>query len=109
MIISRNNNRMNNNFFRQINVCKNICRNYIPTKENVDSIINFTRHNIKYINRFELTIRNPNKCNFLYPTTYESTIWFEKNNMNIYKNFQNKNFQNLMDEVTDFISKEIKI
>jgi hypothetical protein len=70
---------------------------------------NFTKHNIKYIKKIELSVRNPKDLSFIYPTIYEGTIMFDKNNMILIQQFQNDNLEDLMNEVSEFISKEIKI
>lgn len=75
----------------------------------IDTINNFTKHNMKYIKKFDLSIRNPNDLSFIYPAVYEGTIWFDKGNMRIIKEFKNNNIEQLMNEVSEFISKEIKI
>ena len=77
--------------------------------EFITRIEKFTKHNMKYIDYFELTIRNPKKLIFIDNTIYEGTIRFNKDNMRVIKHFENDNIENLMNEVSDFISREIKI
>jgi len=84
-------------------------RNYSGRNQFIYTIDNFTKHNIKYIKKFELSIRNPKDLSFIYPTVYESSIMFDKGNMRVIQQFQNDNLEDLMNEVSDFISREIKI
>jgi hypothetical protein len=84
-------------------------RNYSGRNQFIYTIDNFTKHNIKYIKKFELSIRNPKDLSFIYPTVYESSIIFDKGNMRVIQQFQNDNLEELMNNVSDFISREIKI
>jgi hypothetical protein len=84
-------------------------RNYSGRSKFIYTIDNFTKHNIKYIKKFELSIRNPKDLSFIYPTVYESSIMFDKGNMRVIQQFQNDNLEELMNDVSDFISREIKI
>jgi hypothetical protein len=84
-------------------------RNYSGRNQFIYTIDNFTKHNIKYIKKFELSIRNPKDLSFMYPTVYESSIMFDKGNMRVIQQFQNDNLEKLMNDVSDFISREIKI
>ncbi len=84
-------------------------RNYTTRNDFIHNIQNFTKYNIQYITKFELTIRNPSNLSFIYPTVYESSIIFDKGNMRVIQQFQNNNIEDLMNEVSDFINREIKI
>lgn len=94
---------------RYLSKCKTI--RYFSTDRSyfINTINNFTKYNIKYIKKFELSIRNPNDLNFIYPTVYEASIWFDKDNMRIIQQFRNDNIKDLMDDVGDFINNEIKL
>jgi hypothetical protein len=75
----------------------------------IDSIINFTKNNIKYIDHIDIKITNPNKISIFRPKMYEATLVFKKNDMSVYQNFSNDNFEDLIANASDFISKEIKV
>jgi hypothetical protein len=75
----------------------------------VETINNFSKNNIKYLDSFQIKIKNPKQLNIFNPTIYEGTIWFSKNDMKIYKTFNNNDLKLLMDDVSKFISNEIKI
>lgn len=75
----------------------------------IETINNFSKHNIKYLDFFEIKIKNPSQLTMFSPTIYEGTIQFSKNNMKIYKTFNNNDIKLLMDDVAKFISSEIKI
>jgi len=40
---------------------------------------------------------------------YETTLVFKKNDMSVYQNFSNDNFEYLIANINDFVSKEIKV
>lgn len=86
-----------------------INKRYISQTKFIDTINNFTKKNIKYIDRFELVINNPKKLNIFNPSVFEGNILFCKDNIRIYKKFQNNNVEKLFDEISQFISNEIKL
>ena len=72
-------------------------------------ISNFTQYNIKYIDEFVIKIRNPKPNSILYKNVYEVNLWFEKNNIRLIKYFYNNDINDLLEDVSKFISNEIKI
>jgi len=93
---------------RPLKKLKNI-RIYMSQVEFIDKINNFTRNNLKYIDSFELKITNPKNLNMFDLTIYKGTIWLSKDKMKIYKTFDNNNIEEMFDEISSFISKEIKV
>lgn len=69
-------------------------------------------HNLKYVDRIEITINNPNnvKPDSLFKSTvYEATVTFNKNNMTLYKRFNNNNYDEIINNIKTFMNDEIKI
>ena len=70
------------------------------------------KNNIKYIDKMEFTGYNSKTVskNSVFRThKYVSTIWFDKNKMVLYKNFENDEIEGLLKNINDFIQNEIKI
>ena len=75
----------------------------------IETITTFTKNNLRHIDHIELRITNPKKLGFIYPKIYEATLAFKKNDMSIYQKFQSNDISNLLEEASNFISKEIKV
>ena len=58
----------------------------------------------------DIKITNTNKYIYIFrPKMYEATLVFKKNDMSVYQNFSNDNFEYLIANINDFVSKEIKV
>jgi len=75
----------------------------------IETIVNFTKNNIKQIDHINIKITNPLKLNIFNPKVYDATLVFKKNDMSVYQNFSNDNFEDLITNINDFVSKEIKV
>ena len=90
----------------------NIKRHCTILKDIIPNINVFSKHNIPYIDRIEIQIYNPNtvsKYSIYRNNIFTSTIWFKKNGLVIYKEFDDTNFEKMMNKINIFISDEIKI
>lgn len=72
-------------------------------------IKNFTKHNLHYIEYIEIKVRNPAKHMFFNDKIYESTIYFTKKDMRIFKTHKNNDIDELYKEINMFIENEVKI
>jgi len=97
---------------RNIYLFRNTIRYCTVLKDIIPEIKIFSKYNIKYIDRIEIKIYNPNTVSqnsIFRNNTYNSTIWFIKNDMTIYKNFDDNNFEKMVNKINIFIENEIKI
>ena len=92
-----------------INRYHNLSKRYIYQIEFTEKIKNFTKHNISFIDNIKIKITNPNKLNIFNNHIYKANIWFIKKDMNIIKDFGNNNIDNLFNDISNFINKEIKL
>ena len=96
---------------RNIPLLKNTNRFCTILKDIIPEIKIFSKHNIKYIDRIEIKIYNPNTISqnsTFRNNTYTSTIWFIKNGMTIYKDFDGNDFEKMVNKINIFIKNEIK-
>ncbi len=75
----------------------------------IETLTNFTKNNIKYIDHIDIRITNPKKLGFMYPKIYEATLAFKKNDMSVYQRFESNKLEDLMADASNFINKEIKV
>ena len=90
----------------------NIKRHCTVLKDIIPDINVFSKHNIPYIDRIEIQIYNPNtvsKYSIYRNNIFTSTIWFKKNGLVIYKEFDDTNFEKMVNKINMFINDEIKI
>ena len=73
----------------------------------------FSKYNIKFVDRIELTIYNPSTVSphfMLRKNLYESVIYFNKNDdIRLTKTFKDDNFDKLIMRIKNFINIEIKL
>ena len=81
------------NLFRSIFSVKQLCKS-------IDS---------KHIERLDITIWNPSNKSILKTDNFEATLIIKKNDMKLYKNFSNDNYEKLIENVNTFVNSEIKI
>ena len=81
------------NLFRSIFTVKQLCKS-------IDS---------KHIERLDITIWNPSNKSILKTDNFEATLIIKKNDMKLYKNFSNDDYENLLEDVNTFVNTEIKI
>lgn len=75
-------------------------------------IKDFTKHNLQFIDKIEITIYNPNtvSSNSIFRNyQFNANISFLKNDMRLYKQFENNDFEILLNNIKKFINNEIKI
>ena len=63
----------------------------------------------KHIERLDITIWNPSNKSILKTDNFEATLIIKKNDMKLYKNFSNDNYEKLIENVNTFVNSEIKI
>lgn len=92
---------------------KMITKRYLHDIKNpieIASLIgDITSRNIGYIDKLELSIKNPKKLNLFHKNIYEATLWFDKNDMRVVKRFENNYINILFNDINYFINREIKI
>jgi hypothetical protein len=75
-------------------------------------VLNFSKHNMQYIDKMEIIIYNEStvsKASLFRQYMYTSQIHFKKNNLYLYKIFEDDDFDALLNSINNFISTEIKI
>lgn len=87
----------------------NILRHFNTNNNLVETVNNFTKNNMKYLDFLDIKFRHPNKLDIIHPTIYEGTIQFSRNKMILCKTFNNNNLKKLMDEMNEFVDSEIKL
>lgn len=73
---------------------------------------NFVRqHNMRYLDRVVSTMNGSERTTREYfkNKLFEADVYFDKDNMRLFKNFKNDDLQTLMKDVDSFIDNEIKI
>ena len=81
-------------------------------KNTIVPVINFSKHNMQYIDKMEITIYNEStvsKASIFRKYMYTSQIYFKNNDMHLYKIFEDDDFDALLNRINNFISTEIKI
>ena len=97
---------------RGLHLRKSTIRYCTVLKDIVPDVKNFSKNNIQYIDRIEIKIYNPktvSQYSILRNNIYTSTIWFVKNDMTIYKEFDDSDFEKMVNKINIFINNEIKI
>jgi len=98
-------------FYRK-SVYRNITRTLFSFTGISSETTEIFKNNIKYIDKMEFTGYNSKTVskNSIFRThKYNSTIWFNKNKMILYKSFENDDIEGLIKNINDFIQNEIKL
>jgi hypothetical protein len=68
-------------------------------------------HNCNYLQRVQVTIHNASKVhkNSFYPSIYEATLQFKKEDVYITKTFYSNFVEDLSKDIQDYLSNEIKL
>jgi hypothetical protein len=70
--------------------------------------INFN-HNLKYIEKIEITVWNPSHKSLFKTVNFEACLHLKKDDSIFYKNFYNNNYEKLLKDLQSFVETEIKI
>ena len=81
------------NLFRSVSTVNKVCKS-------VDS---------KHIERLDITIWNPSNKSILKTDNFEATLIIKKDDMRLFKNFYNDDYEKLLEAVDTFVRNEIKI
>jgi hypothetical protein len=91
------------------NIRHNSYSNNYSQKQFISKINNFINYNFQYIEEFNFKIKKPEKNISECYMIYNATITLKKDTINIQKHFKNNNIEEIFDEISYFISNEIKI
>ena len=97
---------------RGLHLRKSTIRYCTILKDIVPNVTNFSKNNIQYIDKIDIQIYNSNTVSqhsIMRNNIYTSTIWFKKNGMTIYKEFDDNDFEKMVNKINHFINNEIKI
>lgn len=81
-------------------------------KHIIHSVENIAKHNMKYIDRIDITIYNPKtvlKGSILRNSIYNASVFFYKDHLNVRKDLSNDIFEDLINDINITINSEIKI
>ena len=92
-----------NRIFRRFTSKNNVYNDFIY------EVKNFAKYNLQFIDSVEIKITNPKTFIFPSSTIYESTIWFTKNDMTIYKKCKSNDIHDLHKKMTEFVKNIIKL
>jgi hypothetical protein len=81
------------NLFRSVSTVKQLCKSI----------------DLKHIERLDIIIWNPSNKSILKTDNFEATLIIKKDDMKLYKNFSNDDYETLLEDVNTFVNTEIKI
>ena len=82
------------------------------TKNVTPILTNISQHNLKFIDKVEITMFNPTTVSnnsYFRKYIYEAIVWFKKDDMTLYKKFENNDHNLLTSDINNFIKNDIKI
>ncbi len=82
------------------------------SREVLASLSHIGRHNMKYIKSITIEMYNPKdiyKGSLLYPTNYQASIHFLKDNVSFRKTINKNHLDDLVKEIKHTIDNEIKL
>jgi hypothetical protein len=86
---------------------KHFFKRFLQTKPTSNPI--HFNHNCKYIQKLDITIWNPSHKSIFKDANFEATLHIKKDDVKLYKNFHNNDYNKLLNDVKSFIETEIKI